>query len=399
MAILGMKLLLQRHLSSSTKKQWLSRGRQSLLLSFSSTLLYTTIGLIAIFLAIPDYSHGARIKEIATFEGVRSNHLIGYGLIVGLDGTGDNSGTDFTIKSLSNMLNRFGVKVDASSVKVKNVAAVVVTANLSPFTMSGSDIDVVVSSIGDAKSLQGGTLLFTTLKGADQQVYAVAQGSVSIGGFSGGSEGTSVQKNHLTVGRIPGGGLVERSIPLSFGAEINLLLRRVDFTTASMVAKSINGNFDGDVAHAVDGTRVAISVPGNYAGRVVDFLATVESLDVGVDNISKVVVNERTGTIVIGENVRIATVAVSHGNLSVEIQTTHKISQPAPFGAGETVVQPEANVRISEDNARLLMLKEGVSLRDLVGALNALGVTPRDLIAVLQAIKAAGALQADLEII
>jgi len=398
MAILDMNAYKQKTLYLGVGRQWLDRGREFFLLSLSPSLLVTLL-LAAFTLTLPAYSHGARIKEIATFEGVRSNHLIGYGLLVGLDGTGDNSGTDFTTKSLSNMLNRFGVKVDANAVKVKNVAAVVVTANLSPFTMSGSKIDVVVSSIGDAKSLQGGTLLFTPLKGADQQVYAVAQGSVSIGGFSGGSEGTSVQKNHLTVGRIPGGGIVERSIPLSFGSEINLLLRRVDFSTSSMVAKSINSNFDVDVAHAVDGTRVAISVPDNYADRVVDFLALIETIDVGVDTISTVVVNERTGTIVIGENVRISTVAVSHGNLSLEIKTTHQISQPAPFGAGETVVQPEASVKISEDKAHLLMLKEGVSLRDLVGALNALGVTPRDLIAVLQAIKAAGALQADLEII
>jgi len=340
----------------------------------------------------------ARIKDIAAFEGVRPNPLIGYGLVVGLEGTGDKTGTEFTIKSLVNMLLRFGIRVDPEEVKVKNVAAVMVTAELSPFTPPGSRVDVIVSSIGDAKSLKGGTLLFTPLKGADGQVYAVAQGPVSIGGFSGEAQGTSIQRNHLTVGRIAGGALVEKEIPLSFHDHIALILKQPDFTTSSKTAARINSAFGKEVAKAIDGRKVELTIPEDYKDRVVEFLSQVEGLEVPVDTIARVVVNERTGTVVIGENVKISTVAVSHGNLTVEIKTRYRISQPAPFGTGETVVQPEGEVNIEEQKARLILLEEGVRLGDLVRALNALGVTPRDLIAILQAIKAAGALQAELEL-
>lgn len=363
--------------------------------------LILSISLIPISISTTlTYAHAERIKEIANIEGVRENHLIGYGLVVGLDGTGDKSGTEFTIQSLVNMLNRFGIRVDPNDVKVKNVAAVVVTAELTPFKRPGSRIDVVVSSIGDAKSLQGGTLLFTPLRGADSEIYAVAQGPVSIGGFGGsGAGGTSVQKNHLTVGRIPGGGLVEKEIPLRLDGDLSLVLRDIDFTTSSRVAERIDSVFNEDVAEPVDGMRIRLHIPSRYRGRVVDFISSVEAIDVPVDTTSRVVVNERTGTVVIGENVRISTIAISHGNLTVQVVTRHRISQPNPFGEGETVVKPESNVRLEEEEARLIMVEKGVTLGDLVNALNALGVTPRDLISILQALKAAGALHARLELI
>ncbi|MBI5598580.1 MAG: flagellar basal body P-ring protein FlgI [Deltaproteobacteria bacterium] len=351
-------------------------------------------------------ARSARIKEIANFEGVRQNPLIGYGLVVGLEGTGDKGGTEFTIQSLVTMLNRMGIRVDADQVKVKNVAAVIVTSELSPFKRPGARVDVTVSSIGDAKSLQGGTLLFTPLKGADGEVYAVAQGPVSIGGFMGGGEGATVQKNYLTVGRISGGGFVEKEIPFQFGDTVSLVLRQPDFTTVDKITRRINEALGAGVAEAVDSTRIKINTGrpageagGTAGGRLVELLSKVEGLDVAVDGVSRVVVNERTGTIVMGANVRISTVAVSHGNLSIEVKTRYRISQPPPFSSGSTVVRPEEEVRVEEQKARLLTMEEGASIAEVVNTLNALGVTPRDLIAILQAIKAAGALQAELEII
>ncbi len=362
-------------------------------------LLKISLILLSIIFFSTPLLYASRIKDIASFEGVRDNHLIGYGLVVGLDGTGDKSGTEFTIQSLVNMLNRLGVKVSSGDVKVKNVAAVIVTSELSPFKNAGSRVDVVVSSIGDAKSLQGGTLLFTPLKGADGNIYVVAQGSVSVGGgFLAGAEGTSVQKNHLTVGRIPNGGLVEKEVPLRFENNIMLVLKQIDFTTSSKVAKKINAVFGGEIAFPVDGSRIRLSLPETFNGRSVDFLSNVEKIRVSVDTISKVVINERTGTIIIGENVSILPVAISHGSLSVEITTRRQISQPLPFSSGKTVVQPEADVSVNEGKSRLLMV-EGATLGELIRALNALGVTPRDLIALLQAMKAAGALQAEIEFI
>ena len=355
--------------------------------------------LILFFLLLPAHAGGVRVKEIATFEGIRTNHLIGYGLVVGLDGTGDKSGTEFTVQSLVNMLNRFGIKVDPDKVKVKNVAAVVVTADLPPLVKPGSKIDVVVSSIGDAKSLQGGTLLFTPLRGADGQIYAVAQGPVSVGGFLAGGDGATVQKNHLTVGRIPNGGLVERSVPVGLRDKVSLILREPDFTTMARIKERINSTFGMEIARPIDGMKMEIVIPEGYRDRVVEFLSRIEGLDVPVDVRSKVVINERTGTIVMGEHVRVSTVAVSHGNLSVEIRRSAEVSQPPPLSPGATVVVPQEEIAVKEEEARLLMVEEGVTIGDLVRALNTLGVTPRDLIAILQAIKAAGALQADLELI
>ncbi|MBI5234185.1 MAG: flagellar basal body P-ring protein FlgI [Deltaproteobacteria bacterium] len=352
----------------------------------------------AVFL-LGQSAEGARIKDITNFEGIRTNPLIGYGLVVGLDGKGDKSGTEFTTQSLVNMLNRFGVRVNPSDVTVKNVAAVMITADLSPLSRPGSRLDVVVSSIGDAKSLQGGTLLFTPLKGADGEVYVVAQGAVSIGGFVGGGDDASVQKNHLTVGRISGGGLVEKPINLNLSDSLHIVLKKPDFTTSNSIAVKINSMFGAKVADPVDAAYIRLFLPDDFKTRPVEFFSMIEGLNVSVDTIAKVIVNERTGTIVVGENVTISTVAVAHGNITVEISTKYLISQPTPFGTGETVVQPEQKVEVKEDKARLIMIDGNTTLGDLVRGLNALGVTPRDLIAILQAIRASGALQADLEII
>lgn len=353
--------------------------------------------------AIGGPADAARIKDLATIAGVRENALIGYGLIIGLSGTGDKAGTLFTVQSLSSMLNKMGVTVDANAVKVKNVAAVVVTAKLPPFVKPGSRIDIVVSSLGDATSLQGGTLLLTPLQGPDQHVYAVAQGPISIGGFLGGKDGDSVQKNHPTVGRISGGAVVERSVPLELGDRTSLtfLLRQQDFTTATRVATAINARLgDGVLAMAADSGAVSLRVPDAYHGRIVELVAAIESLDVDVDLPARVVVNERTGTIVMGEQVRVADVAVSHGNLTIRVKTELAVSQPTPFSeGGQTVVTPSRQTDVTEDDAQVILLPEGTSIGEVVRGLNAIGVSPRDLIAILQAMRAAGALHAELEIL
>lgn len=344
----------------------------------------------------------ARIKDLASIAGVRENSLIGYGLIIGLNGTGDKTGTLFTIQSLSSMLSKMGVAVDANAAKVKNVAAVVVTAKLPPFVKPGARIDVVVSSLGDATSLQGGTLLLTPLQGADQQVYAVAQGPVSIGGFLGGKDGDTVQKNHPTVGRVAGGAVVERVVPVDLAdkASLTLLLRQPDFTTATRVASAINAKLGAGDATAADSGTVRLRVPDAYQGRVVELVADIEGLDVHVDLPAKVVVNERTGTIVMGEHVRIADVAVSHGNLTIRVKTELQVSQPPPLSErGQTVVTPSRQTDVTEEEAQVILLPQGTSIGEVVRGLNAIGVTPRDLIAILQAMQAAGALQAELEML
>ncbi|MDC4205785.1 MAG: flagellar basal body P-ring protein FlgI [Candidatus Manganitrophus sp.] len=340
---------------------------------------------------------------MAAVEGVRENSLIGYGLVIGLNGTGDKTGTTFTVQTLSSMLKKMGIAVEPSAVKVKNVAAVMVTAKLPPFVKTGSRIDVVVSSLGDATSLQGGTLLLTPLKGADQQVYAVAQGPISIGGFIGGKEGDSVQKNHPTAGRVAEGAQVEKEVgfPFLHKERFNLLLRQQDFTTALRISQAINAQLGGEsVASAVDSGTITLQVPDFYKGRLVELLAAIESLEVTVDLPARVVVNERTGTIVMGDQVRISEVAVSHGNLTIRVKTDFQVSQPPPFApeGSETVVVPQRQTEVQEEDAQILMLR-GATIGEVVRGLNAIGVTPRDLIAILQAIKAAGALQAELEIL
>lgn len=358
---------------------------------------------LLLVLGLTDLLHAARIKDIASFRGVRSNQLVGYGLVVGLAGTGDGDDAVFTLQSMSAMLEKMGVTVSPDDIKVKNVAAVMVTAELPPFARSGSRMDALVSSIGNAKTLGGGTLLMTPLKGADGQVYAVAQGPVATGGFlvsSGG--GDKVAKNFPTVGRVVQGVSVEREIPFDLNQKDSLMLalNKPDFTTATRVAQAINAGLSVNVARTQDSGTVHVAVPPVYSGNIAALIAAVEGLSVTPDNVSRVVINERTGTVIMGENVRIATVAIAHGNLSVEIKQSFDVSQPMPLSnRGQTVVTPDAQTTVQEGRAPLQVLEAGVSIGEVVRALNALGVTPRDLISILQALKAAGALQADLEII
>lgn len=363
---------------------------------------------------------GARIKDIASIKGIRANELFGYGLVIGLDGSGDKGGTTFTIQGLVNMLENMGIHVIAADVKVSNVAAVMVSAKLPPFARTGKKIDVIVSSIGDAKSLQGGTLLLTPLKGVDGKIYALAQGPLSVGGFSaGGAAGGGVTKNHPTVGRISGGATIEREIPLSLKGkrELTIMLSNPDFTTATRVANTINSQFGEILAKPIDSGNLEIKIPDYFQDKVVNLIAKLEGLEVIPDSVAKIVVSEKTGTVVIGENVRVQTVAVAHGNLSIQIKETKEVSQPLPFApsppdgatptqvgdvivtpGGATVVTPESEVAVKEEDNRLLLVPKGRTIGELVRALNAIGVTPRDLITILQAIKAAGALQAELEI-
>ena len=356
-----------------------------------------------VLLAVTAELHAARIKDIAGFRGVRSNQLVGYGLVVGLAGSGDSDSTIFTLQSISSMLEKMGVTVKPEDIKVKNVAAVMVTADLPPFARMGSRLDALVNSIGDSKALQGGTLLMTPLKGADGQVYAVGQGAVSTGGFTvGANSGDKVQKNFTTVGRIVQGALVEKEIPFNLNQKdtLTLALHQPDFTTATRMAEAINAGLVENAAFPQDSGTVQIAVPPKYLGNIAQLIASIEVLNVTPDNISRVVINERTGTVIMGENVRISTVAIAHGNLSVEIKTSFNVSQPMPFSeTGRTAVTPDTQTSVKEGRAPIYVVPSGVSIGEVVKALNALGVSPRDLISIFQALKAAGALQADLEII
>jgi flagellar P-ring protein precursor FlgI len=330
--------------------------------------------LLAAFAAPP--CRAERIKDLAAFEGVRENPLIGYGLVVGLDGAGDNKGP--AMQATINMLQRMGVTIDESDYKSKTTAAVMVTASLPPFPKPGTRINVTVSAMGDAKTLQGGTLLMTPLKGADGKVYAIAQGPVSVGGFVGGGGGTKVVKNHPTVGSIPGGAIVEKDLPFTLGGgdSLRLFLHRQDFTNASRIAAKINEELKSDRAVAVDPATVRIAVPEEYKGRLPELISSVEGLQVPIDMPARVTVNERTGTVVIGENVKISPVAIAHGNLTIEIKTDLQVSQPAPFGpqGSETVVVPQKDVKATESAASLMEVS-GASLGEIVRALNALGVS------------------------
>ena len=344
-----------------------------------------------------------RIKELASVEGVRDNQLIGYGIVVGLAGTGDRRQTVFSAQSLSNMLERMGISVPPTSLRVANMAAVIVTATLPPFAQTGTRIDVTAASAGDAANLQGGLLLLTPLKGPDGQVYAVAQGPVVTGGFAAKGSGTSQTVNHPTVGRIAEGALVERMAPsVAPTAVLKLQLRRADFTTAARIAQTVNARFASagkPVAHAENSALVAIQMPASYSQQPIEFMAEVEGLSLEADRVAKVVINERTGTIVMGKEVRIAPIAIFHGNLSVEIQTTLVVSQPPALSAGQTTVVPQVAVAAKEERARNVVLKDGATVEELVRALTSIGSTPRDIISILQALRAAGALEAEMEII
>ena len=357
--------------------------------------------MIAALLLLPYPASAIRIKDIAAFEGVRDNQLIGYGLVVGLNGTGDSDQTTFPVQSVVNLLERMGISINRSEITVKNVAAVMVTGTLPPFAKQGNRMDVLVSSMGDAKSIAGGTLLMTPLKGGDGQVYSVAQGPVLTNAFSYGGQASAAQKNHPTAGRVPEGALVERELPnmLTDRTQLTLNLRQPDFTTAARMAAVINERFNGGVATCNDPGSVQLSIPPAYQGRTVEFVADLERLEVQPDVVAKVVLNERTGTIVVGENVRLSAVAVSHGNLTLLIRETPQVSQPQPFSRGETKEVPRTDLKIKEEAGGLALMRESANIGDVVRALNALGVTPRDLIGIMQAIKAAGALQAELTII
>ena len=371
---------------------------------------------------MPSTGNSARLKDISSIKGIRENQLFGYGLVVGLFGTGDKAGTSFTQNGLANMLIHMGINVDPKDIKAKNVAAVVVSAKLSPFARVGKKIDVILSSIGDAKSLLGGTLLLTPLKGVDDKVYALAQGPVVIGGYAaGGAAGGGVAKNHTTVGRISGGATIEKEIPLSVmdKKELTILLNNPDFNTADRAAKAINLQAGENIAKPIDSGSLELKIPEKFNNNIVSLIAQVGTIEIKPDSIAKVIVNEKTGTVVVGENVRIQRVAVAHGNLSIQIKEQRNVSQPqafAPSGrggggprqmrdgtvvspGGSTVVTPESQVSVAEEDSRLLLIPEGRTIGELVNALNAIGVTPRDLITILQAIKAAGALQGELEII
>ncbi len=353
-------------------------------------------------------AQGARLKDMAQVDGVRDNQLLGYGLVVGLHGTGDGNKSTFTTQGLANMLKNIGMDINANDIKVKNVAGVLVTTSLPPFAKNGQEIDVTISSLGDAASLQGGTLIATPLRGLDGKIYAMAQGPVSIGGFVVPGGQNRIQKNHPTVARIPSGATVEREVPVSFAGRhyVTISLDRPDFTTVIRVVKAINNDLGGDFAKAQDGASVRVEVPESYKNRQVALLAELEDLNVRPDNQAMVVVDERTGTVVMGENVRISRLALAHGSLSVQVSAA-KTPPIASAMVGKLLTNKMvkkmtaqiASATAGRTTKRLAEIDPGVTLGQLVRALNSVGVAPRDLIAILQAIKAAGAMQAELKII
>jgi len=345
-----------------------------------------------------------RLKELAALEGVRENQLIGYGLVVGLAGTGDKRQTVFSAQTLSNLLERMGLSVAPTALQAKNTAAVMVTATLGPFAQAGTRIDVTVAAMGDATTLQGGLLILTPLKGANAQVYAVAQGPVVTGGFVAGRGGGNTQMvNHPTTGRIPNGAIVELSPPSTLAADsFRLQLKRGDFSNAARITQAINRRFaagDAAIARAENPSVVVIDLPPDFRHRPIEFLAQLENVTIDADRMAKIVINERTGTIAMGKDVKIAPVSILHGNLTVEVETSFAVSQPAPFSSGETAVVPQIGIGVKEEKARHVNLKDGATVEELVRALLAIGSTPRDVIAILQNLQAAGALEAEIEII
>jgi flagellar P-ring protein FlgI len=343
-----------------------------------------------------------RLKELVRIEGVRENQLVGYGLVVGLNGTGDRKQTLFSAQSLGNLLQQMGVSVSPTAMRVNNTAGVMVTATLPPFARPGTRIDITAAAIGDASNLQGGLLVMTSLRGIDGQVYAVAQGPVVTGGFVAGPGGNRQTVNHPTVGRIANGAIVERASPsMSFTTEVRLQLKQADFTTAARITDALNRQFGSDspVAHAQDAAGVTVSIPKQYSSRSTEFIAALESISVEADRVARIVINERTGTIVMGKDVQIAPVAVMHGTLSVEVTTQFDVSQPAPFSSGTTQIVPRVGVGVKEEQARNVMIKQGATVEELARALQSIGATPRDVIAILQNMKVAGALAADIEVI
>jgi flagellar P-ring protein FlgI len=360
--------------------------------------------ILFLLILMAETAQAARVKDLVNIRGVRNNQLIGFGLVIGLGGTGDSAtNVFFSIQTVVNMLKAMGITVPAGQVnqlKFKNIATVMVTADLPAFARQGDRLDVLVSSVGDAKSLQGGTLLMTPLKGADGDTYVVAQGSMSIGGFAVQGQGRGVQKNHLQVGRISNGGMVEKELFSAFNKKdkIELSMKATDFTTAGRIAKEINRAMKDDIATAMDGRTVRVRLPNFYKNNATGFVTKIESLQVNPDTAARVIIDERTGTIVMGENVLISTVAVAHGGLFVQIREEPVAVQPAALSEGETAILPRTRVAIEEGQDRLIVVPKGIGIGEVVNALNSIGVTPRDLISILQAIKASGALHAELEI-
>lgn len=348
-------------------------------------------------------SQKTRLKDLVSLEGVRDNQLIGYGLVVGLHGTGDRQQTIFSVQSLTNMLQQMGVSAPATAIRVQNTAAVMVTATLPPFAQPGIKIDATVAAMGDAATLQGGILIMTSLRGVDGQVYSMAQGPVVTGAFIAGRGGNSQTVNHPTVGRIPNGATVERPAPsITPTGGLRLQLKQADFTTAARISEAVNQQFSHDgeaIAHADNSGVVSVQIPAKFAPRTTEFIAELEKLQVESDRPARVVVNERTGTVVMGKDVKVAPVAIMHGNLVVEIETSFNVSQPAPFSSGKTEVTPQVSTAVKEEKARNLVLKEGATVEELVRALGAIGSTPRDIIAILQSLRSAGALEAELEVL
>jgi flagellar P-ring protein FlgI len=360
-------------------------------------LCATLAGLLAATLPAPAAT--VRLKELISIAGVRDNQLIGYGLVVGLAGTGDRQQTVFSAQSLTNLLERMGLTVNPTTLQVKNTAAAMITATLPPFAQAGSRIDVTIAAMGDAPSLQGGVLLMTGLKGPDAQVYAVAQGPLVLGGFLAGRGANTATQNHPTVGRIPNGAIVERSAPTAnLTSELHLQLERADFILAARIAEVLNKRF-GPVAHADNSALVTVKLPHDFENKDTEFVADIERLDVETDNAAVIVVNERTGTIVMGKDVQIAPVAIMQGSLNIEIRTTQGVSQPNASSSGTTKTTEQTNVAIKQDPSRSVLLNEGASVEELVRALNAIGSTPRDIISILQNLKDAGALDAELRVI
>jgi flagellar P-ring protein precursor FlgI len=363
------------------------------------------IGLMIVLLLAGFVGAGAaiRIKDIAHVQGIRGQQIIGYGLVAGLNGTGDTQRSTFTLQSVSSMLKRFGINVPQNDLRLRNVAAVMVTATVPGFTKEGSEVDVIVSSLGDATSLQGGTLLITPLSGIDGAVYVMAQGPLSVGGMSVRANGNEIRRNHTAAGRIPGGGVVEKMPEMSIvrDSTISVVLMEPDFTTATRVAEAINTKLGVRAARAEDGARIAIQVPPTVRseGRLVDFISSIEVLEVTPDVIAKVVINERTGTIVVGGGVSILAVAISHGGLNIEIESIPMVSQPSPFSQGTTVTTQLTAVYAGQDTSTVRAFDGTATVQDVAKTLNALKVTPRDIIAIFQALKRAGALNAELVII
>lgn len=362
-----------------------------------------SILLLTVALAPAAASPATRLKDLVSLEGVRDNQLMGYGLVVGLNGTGDRRQTVFSAQSLTNLLQRMGVSVPSSAIRVNNTAAVMVTATLPPFAQPGVKIDVTAAAIGDASNLQGGLLLLTSLRGVNGEVYAVAQGPVVTGGFIASRGGSSQTLNHPTVGRTPNGATVEKVAPsIAPTSTVRLQLRQADFTTAARIVDVLNKRFatgGQGVAKAENSGLITVNLPAKFSANPIGFVAELEALTVTADLPARVVINERTGTIIIGKDVRVSPVAIMHGNLTIEIETSYAVSQPQPFSSGTTSVVPQVGVGVKEEKARNVVLKEGATVEELVRALMSIGSTPRDVIAILQSLKSAGALSADVEVV